>query len=154
MNGPRPGRVLRDGVVAGTAGAVLGGLPSTVHALVTGGDPLEAGRAAGSLLLPGEQRTSRLLPAGAVAHAGISLAWGVVLAATLPRRRTLPSAAAAGLVIAALDLGLVARAFPRVRALPVLPQLVDHVAYGAVVGAVLAHRRRGRLRPSGARSGA
>lgn len=154
MSGPRPGRLLRDGVVAGTAGAVLGGLPSTVHALATGGDPLAASRAAGSLLLPREHRTSRLLPAGALAHAGISLAWGVVLAATLPRRRTVPAAAAAGLAIAALDLGVVGRAFPRVRALPVLPQLADHLAYGAVVGAVLAHRGRRRLTPSGARSGA
>jgi hypothetical protein len=52
--------------------------------------------------------------------------------------------ALAGLGIAALDLGLIGRRFPRVRALPQLPQVADHVAYGATVGAVLALRRARR----------
>jgi hypothetical protein len=44
----------------------------------------------------------------------------------------------AGLAIAALDLGLVGRHRPLIRALPLLPQVADHVAFGAVAGTVLA----------------
>jgi hypothetical protein len=47
-----------------------------------------------------------------------------------------------GLAIAALDLGIGGRLFPRIRALPPAPQVADHVAYGATVGYVLARRRR------------
>jgi hypothetical protein len=50
--------------------------------------------------------------------------------------------AAAGVGIAALDLGVGGRLFPRIGALPVLPQLADHAAYGATVGYVLALRWR------------
>jgi hypothetical protein len=75
--------------------------------------------------------------AGVAVHAALSLGWGVVLAALLPRRRTAVWGAGAGVAIAAVDLGLVGRRLPRVAALPALPQVADHVAYGAVVGAVL-----------------
>jgi hypothetical protein len=44
---------------------------------------------------------------------------------------------AAGAAIAALDLGLVARRFPAIRALPQAPQWADHLMFGAVLGAVL-----------------
>lgn len=83
----------------------------------------------------------RLLAAAVPVHGAISLAWGVVLAQTLPRRKTAAAGACAGLLIAALDLGFVARKFPRIRALPRGPQVADHVAYGATVGWVLARRR-------------
>jgi hypothetical protein len=93
------------------------------------------------LLLPREQRTVRLLLAAVPVHFAISTAWGVVLAAVLPRRRTVLAGALDGLAIAALDIGLVGRRFPRMRELPLVPQLVDHVAFGAAVGAVLSRRR-------------
>jgi hypothetical protein len=80
------------------------------------------------------------LAAGAV-HLTVSLGWALVLARVLPRRHTAAWGAAAGLGIAALDLGIVGRRLPRIRALPLGPQLVDHALYGAVVGAVLARRR-------------
>ncbi len=51
-------------------------------------------------------------------------------------------AALAGLAIAALDLGVVGRRYPRIRALATMPQVLDHVAYGATVGAVLSRRRQ------------
>ena len=137
---PRP--PLSDALAAGAVAAVLSGAPSTVHALLTGRSPLEASLAAGTLLLPREERAARLLAAAAVAHSGLSLGWAVVLAAILPRRRTAPAAVAAGLAIAALDLGVVGRRFPRIRALALAPQVLDHVAYGATVGAVLSLRRR------------
>jgi hypothetical protein len=130
-------RPLSDAVRAGLAAAVLSGAPSTIHALATGRDPLEATYAAGSILLPGERRPGRLLAAAVPVHLGISVGWAIVLAAVLPPRRTILWGAAAGLAIAALDLGLIGRRFDRIRALPVGPQLADHVAYGAVVGALL-----------------
>lgn len=134
-------RILRDGVLAGAVGGVVGGAPSTLHAIATGGDPLEATLAAGTILLPDEERRAPLLTAAAVTHASLSLGWGVVLAAGLPRRHEMLLGSAAGLAIAALDLGVVGRRVPRVRALPLWPQLADHVVYGAVVAAVLRRRR-------------
>lgn len=137
---------VRDGLVAGSAGAVAGGVPSTLHALATGGDILESTRAAGSMALPWVEDEQALLAAGANAHVAISLFWGVVLAHLLPRR-TPPRAsvllgAAGGIAIAALDLEVIGRRFPRIRALPRAPQVADHAVFGAVVGTVLAWRRR------------
>jgi hypothetical protein len=135
--------LLGDSLAAGCAGAVLGGVPSTAYALATGGDPLEATLAAGTLLLGEEHRQGRLLAAVPV-HVAISLGWAAVLAGTLPRRRTVLAGAAAGLAIALLDLGLVGRGRPRLRALPLGPQLADHATFGAVVGVVIARRRARR----------
>lgn len=139
-------RLLRDGVTAGAVAGVLSGLPSTVHALVTGADPLAAARAAGNLLRPADARPAALLAAGAVAHVALSLGWGTVLAVAV--RRCPASPLVAGLVggaaIAAVDLGLAhgpaGRRWPLIRALPVGPQVADHLAFGAIAGAVLAAR--------------
>jgi hypothetical protein len=129
-----------DGLLAGAVAAVLSGIPSTVHAVVTGRDPLEATLAAGTILRPGETRPERLLAAAVPVHLALSLGWGVVLARVLPRRPPLVVGAAAGLAIAALDLGVAARRFPRIRALPPAGQLADHAAFGLVVAAVLRGR--------------
>jgi hypothetical protein len=137
---------MRDALRAGAVAAVLSGAPSTLWALATGGDPLAPSLAAGSMLLPATSERSRLLAAAGV-HGALSIGWAQVLAvATGQRERTVAGGAlwgaAGGLVIAAFDLGLAhALRTPRlsgVRALPVLPQLADHLAYGAVVGAHLA----------------
>jgi hypothetical protein len=143
---------LRDVVVAGVAGGIVAGVPSTVHALATRTSPIEATVAAGTLVLPGERRPGMLMAAALPVHAALSVGWAGVLAAilpamvpTMPRRRAAATGAAAGaaagLVIAAVDLGLVGRWFPRIRALPMAPQVADHVAYGLTVGWVLARRR-------------
>ena len=108
------------------------------------GSPLEPSLAAGTLVLPREQRASRLLLAAAPVHVALSLGWAIVLAAVLPRKRTTELGALAGVGIAALDLGVIGRRYPRIRALPQLPQVADHVAYGATVGAVVYRRRRRR----------
>lgn len=134
--------VVRDGLAAGAVAAVVSGAPSTLWALAAGRDPLEATLAAGSLLLPGETRRGRLAAAAVPVHLALSLSWGVVLARSLPRRRCVEAGAAAGLAIAALDRVAVGRRFAQVRALPTLPQLADHVLYGATVGAVLGRRRQ------------
>jgi hypothetical protein len=108
-----------------------------VHAVVTGGDPWAATLAAGSMLLPHETRRGRLVLAAAVVHGALSLGWAVVLARVLPARRAVMPGAVAGLGIAALDLGLVGRRLPRIRALPQAPQVADHIAYGVAVAVVL-----------------
>ena len=131
-----------DALAAGAVAAVVSGAPSTVLALSTGGDPLAATLAAGSVLLPGETRRGRLAVAAVPLHLALSFGWAVVLERALPRRHEVAAGTAAGLAIAALDLGAARRLFPRIRALPLLPQLADHVAYGLTVGYVLARRRR------------
>ena len=132
---------VRDGLVAGSVAAVLSGAPSTLYALASGGDPLEATLAAGAMVMPRGRRIARLVVTAVAVHAALSLGWAQVLARTLPCRRTTVWGAVAGLGIAALDLGIIGHRFPRVRALPQLPQVADHVAYGATVGTVLSRRR-------------
>ena len=137
---------LRAGLSAGALAGLLSGLPSTVHALLTGRDPLDAARAAGNLLLPADARPAALLVAGGLAHAAVSLGWGTVLAVAVRRTSVSPVAVglAGGAAIAAVDLGLLAhgpigRRWPLIRALPVGPQVADHLAFGAIAGAVLRH---------------
>jgi len=124
-------RVIRAAVWA----AALSGVPSTLHALATGRDPLAASLAAGSVLLPGETDRARLLAAAVPVHLGVSLAW--TLALDRACIRTARGGAVAGLAIAALDLGVLGRRVPRVRALPLGPQLADHAAFGAIVARLL-----------------
>ncbi|MEA2192868.1 MAG: hypothetical protein QOI73_2989 [Solirubrobacteraceae bacterium] len=143
----RASELVEDAVVAGVVASVLSGVPSTAHALLHGDNLLEASLAAGTLLLGDERRPSRLLPAALLAHGALSVGWALVLAAALPRRRTLAWSAVAGLAIAALDLGVIGRRYPRIRALPLAPQVLDHLAYAATVACVL-NRRRAR-RPAG-----
>lgn len=150
---------LRDVVVAGLAGGLVAGVPSTLYALATRSSPLEATVAAGALVLPGERRRVVLMAAALPVHMALSVGWAWALAAVLPAvppemRPEVPgrptvtgttvgaaAGAVAGLVIAAVDLGFVGRRFPRIRALPMLPQVADHVAYGLTVGWVLTRRR-------------
>jgi hypothetical protein len=124
-------RVLRAAAWA----AALSGIPSTAHALATGRDPFEAARAAGSILLPRETRPGRLLAAAAPVHLGVALAWTVALDRAGVRGAR--PGAIAGLAIAALDLRLASRRFPRIRQLPLGPQLADHAAFGAIAGRLL-----------------
>jgi hypothetical protein len=136
---------LGDALAAGAAGAVLSGVPSTAWTLARGESLLDGATAAGSILLPRERRTLPLLAAAGPVHVALSLGWAAVLAAAVPAGREVEGAVAGALAIAALDLELIARAFPRIRALPQGRQWADHVAYGLAVGAVLRQRRRARL---------
>jgi hypothetical protein len=132
---------ITDGIAAGGVAAVLSGTPSTVIAIARGDDPLEATAAAGSILVSHDSKQLLRLAAAVPVHVALSLGWGVVLSALLPRRATIAWGAAAGLCIAALDLGVIGRRFARIDSLPLGPQIADHAAYGAVVGAVLRRRR-------------
>ncbi len=77
----------------------------------------------------------------------MSVGWAAVLVAVLPRRHTVAFGVAAGVAIAAIDVRIASGRFPVVAALPRAPQVADHAAFGALVGAVMAHRlRRGPRR--------
>jgi hypothetical protein len=68
-------------------------------------------------------------------HLALSLGWTIVL--DRAGVRTARAGAVAGLAIAAVDLGIAGRRLPRIQALPLLPQLADHVAFGAIAGWLL-----------------
>ncbi len=131
------GDVAFAAAVAGT----LSGAPSTAWALVRGRSVLESTRAAGTLI-PGRRHRPSLV-AGAAVHVVISTFWTAVLAAAAARRPIrMAGAAGAGLAIAAVDLGVIGRRYPAIRALPTVPQWLDHAAFGAVVATTLRIRAR------------
>ena len=135
----------RDEVVfAGLIAAAASGVPSTTWTLLRGGDVLDGARAAGTLLAPRARSTPALLAAAVPVHLGLSLGWAAVLAAVLPRGREPVYGPLVGLAIAALDLEVIGRRFPAIRALPQPPQWADHVAYGLAVGVALRCHRSGR----------
>jgi hypothetical protein len=141
--GTRGQRRRYDALAAGLVAAGASAAPSTTWTLVLGGDLLEGARAAGALILPYERRTSRLLAAAVPVHLALSLGWAVILEPLLPHRREPLYGTLAGLGIAALDLGVIGRRIPAIRALEQPPQWLDHAAYGLAVGLVLKRRRRG-----------
>jgi hypothetical protein len=117
---------------------VFSGLPSTLHALATGGDPLEATRAAGAMLVPGGSELAVLVPAAGVAHVAVSAFWAGIFGLLLPRRRVAAWAVAGAAAVAVLDLGLIAPLFfPAVATLAFWPQFADHLMWGLLLGATL-----------------
>jgi hypothetical protein len=139
----QPDRTLNSDVLAaGLAGAICAAIPSTAWSLVRGDDVLDGARAAGAMLLPDERRTPVLLLAAVPVHLALSIGWAGVLAAALPHGAEPACGGLAGLGIAALDLAVVGRHIPAIRALPQGRQWADHLAYGLTVGLVLQGRRR------------
>jgi hypothetical protein len=135
---------LADALAAGAAGALLSAVPSTAVTVLRGDSLLDGATAAGSILLPRERRALPLLAAAVPVHLALSFGWAGVLAVAVPRGREVGGAVVGALAIATLDLGVVARGLPRIRALPQGRQWADHVAYGLAVGAVLRRRRLSR----------
>ena len=133
-------RSRRRVIEAVAVASVLGGVPSTVIALVRArgnvgrafADVLASTRAIGVLVPPGRPGVAR----GAVAHGVVSVLMGELLARTLPRRPSPVRAAAAGLLMGVLNVGLIGRRFPSIQALPLLPQLADNVTFAVVLTAV------------------
>jgi hypothetical protein len=136
-----PPSVFGDVLRAGLPAALFSGLPSTAYAVLHGRDPLEATVAAGSILLPVERRRGRLLMAAIPVHLTLSAVWTAAIAVVLPCRRPLAEGTLAGLAIAALDLGVIGRRFPRIKALQTGLQIADHMAFGIIAAAVLARQR-------------
>jgi hypothetical protein len=120
-------------VRAALVAAAVSGLPSTAYALANGRDPLEATKAAGAMVVGEDALPLAQIAAAAPVHLALSLFWGTVLERSLASRRRVAWGAAAGLVIAALDLGVVGRRLPAIRRLPLAPQLADHALFGATV---------------------
>lgn len=136
---------IRDLLFAWLIATLFSGAPSTLHALASGGDPLEATRAAGRMLLPTVNDTALLFAAAALVHPAVSLWWTVVFACVLPRRHIALWAALGAAGVALLDLLVIAPlAFPAVAALPFWPQFADHLAWGALLGGTLQWRSANR----------
>jgi hypothetical protein len=135
-----------DALAAGLAGAACSALPSTLWSLARGDDLLEGGRAAGAMVLPHERRTTVLLAAATPVHFAISIGWAAVMAAVVPCGREPAWGLAGAMAIATLDLVVIGRHIPSIRALPQGRQWADHAAYGLSVGLVLRARRAGRAR--------
>lgn len=127
---------LRDIAIAATGAGVLSGLPSTALSLITRRNVLDSTRAAGTLL-PGRRDRPGLV-AGAAAHGVLSGFWTTVIATIDAHRPLRPvQGAMIGGLIAALDLGVIGRRYPAVRVLPQPSQWLDHLAFGALVVAIL-----------------
>src|SRR3954447_8813762 len=141
-DGGRLRGVMNDAVAAGLVAALLSGAPSTAITLARRQSVLDGGVAAGSVLVGARAPAPVALAAAVPVHLALSVGWAVVLAAVVPHGRELEGGALGGLAIAALDLVVIGRRFPLIRALPQGRQWADHVAYGLTVGAVLALRRR------------
>jgi hypothetical protein len=135
-------RHIRDAVLAGGVAAAASGIPSTAWTLARGGDVLAGARAAGALVLPLERDARLLLLAAVPVHLGLSIGWALVLQALIPRRHEPLYGTLGGLAIAAVDLGVIGRRLPAIRALDQPPQWLDHAAFGLTVGLVLRRRRR------------
>jgi hypothetical protein len=133
---------VNDALAAGLVAAVVSGAPSTVTTLARRESVLDAGVAAGSLLVGANASAPVALAAAVPVHLALSVGWAAVLDAALPRGAELAGGALGGLAIAALKLVVIGRRFPLIRALPQGRQWADHLAYGVTVGAVLALRRR------------
>jgi hypothetical protein len=123
--------------------ATLSGMPSTSHALLTKGGfrpavdyVYEATCAIGTLVPPGRSGFIR----GALVHVGISVVCGEGLARSLPQHHSLAWGAAAGLALGVVNVGIIGRRFAAIKALPLIPQLADNVAFGAMF-ALVADRR-------------
>jgi hypothetical protein len=120
--------------------AALSGAPSTLEAFRRQRDLRSAAAylwdatcAVGTLVPPGRPGFIR----GALVHVGISVLCGEGLARTVPERRSVIWGAGAGLAIGAINIGVIGRRFPAIAALPLVPQLADNAAFGALFAFVV-----------------
>jgi hypothetical protein len=120
--------------------AALSGAPSTLEAfrrqrdfrsVMTG--VWDATCAVGTLVPPGRPDFIR----GALLHVGISVLCGEGLARTVPELHSVIWGAGAGLAIGVINVGVIGRRFPAIAALPLVPQVADNVAFGALFALVV-----------------
>lgn len=132
----------RDLFYAWLAATIFSGAPSTIYAFLTGGDPLEATWAAGSMLVPAGTSPLGLFAAAALVHSTVSLFWTLVFGFMLPHRHTALWAVLGSAAVALLDLRVIAPIFfPSLSALAFWPQFVDHLMWGACLGLTLQVRQ-------------
>ena len=133
---------VRTTLIAGGLAGLVGGIPSTVYLLVTGGDVLESLNAVVAMVSANDLPILQRIAVAAAVHFAVSLLWALVLVVLIPRRTAVVGALVASFLIAFLDLKVIAPLyFAEVAALAFIPQLADHLAWGATVGAVLRLRR-------------
>lgn len=128
-----------DGLLAGAVGGVAGWVASALH-----GDLPAAARAAGSIVLPERAAPATLAAVGVLTHSAVAMNWGVVMSRFLNRQRPTTHGVAVGVGLFAFQYWLFGRCYPRIRSLPAVVQLADHLLYGAVTGAALSRLRRRR----------
>lgn len=134
-----------DLIVAWWVTSLFSGLPSTLYALVTGGGPLEATRAAGAMLVPMDAEPALLYASAVAVHLTVSLFWAIVFGLLLPPRHGTVWAMAGSAVVALIDLRVIAPLFfPSVAALAFWPQFADHLMWGLLLGGTLEFRRKAR----------
>ena len=136
-------RAARDWLAAGAIATVFSGIPSTLYNLLTSGDVAEPTRAAGHMLIASDSSDPSLFAAAALVHTSVSFFWAAILVALMPRKHVITASILAAALIAIIDLRLIAPAFfPEVARLEFLPQLADHLMWGACIGATLRYRWR------------
>ncbi len=129
---------IRLTALAALLAGIIGGVPSTLFAVASGGNWLESINAVAAVANAENLSFGWRICVATAIHFTISFVWTTALMAFLPQRRALLWAPAAGAAIAVIDLLLLAPIlFPAVAALSFWPQLADHVVWGAAVGAVL-----------------
>jgi len=134
---------MRTTLLAAVLAGLAGGVPSTLYAIATGGDWLHSIHAVAAIVNAENLTMGWRISVAAAVHFAISLMWASALVAILPRRHTVLWASAAGVVIAVIDLRVLAPIFfPEVASLSFWPQLADHIVWGASVGAVYTLTRR------------
>jgi hypothetical protein len=127
------------------AATTFSGAPSTLHALLTGGDVGEATWAAGGMLISPDAPRPALFAAAALVHGSVSAFWALVAGCLLPRRHTLAWALVFSTAVGVLALQVIAPlAFPGVAALAFWPQMADHLMWGACLGAALQYASKPR----------
>jgi hypothetical protein len=89
--------------------------------------------AVGTLVPPGRPDFRR----GALLHVCISVLCAEGLARTVPEANSVIWGAGAGLAIGVINVGVIGRRFPAIAALPLVPQLVDNVAFGALFALIV-----------------
>jgi hypothetical protein len=132
----------RDLFYAWLTATLFSGAPSTIYALLTDTDPLEATRAAGAMLVPLDSSPLQLFAAAVLVHAVVSAFWALLFGFMLPRRHIALWAVIASAAVALVDLRLIAPLlFPSVAALAFWPQFADHLMWGACLGLTLQLRQ-------------
>ena len=104
---PRLHFAVRDLFFAWLAATVFSGAPSTAYALATGTDPMEATRAAGTMLVSPDAGPVRLFAAAALVHSTVSLFWALVFGSVLPHRHVVAWAMGGSAAVALLDLRVI-----------------------------------------------
>jgi hypothetical protein len=116
----------RELFLAWLIATVFSGVPSTVHELIAGTDPLEATRAAGAMLVATDSNAGPAHRRGSRRSSPCVVVLDPVFGATLPRSRVMWWAVAGSAAVALLDLRLVVpMLFPSVASLSFWPQFAS-----------------------------